>query len=72
VARDLGVKPAFEDHERQEQRVMARGLDCVIARPGRLTNGAGRKSYVVGIELKPVLTRISRAAPADFVGPSQL
>ena len=61
------LKLPFEDHERQERMVMDSGLDWVIARPGRLTNGRARKRYVTETELKPVPSSISRADTADFL-----
>ena len=61
------LKVAYEDHERQERMVMDSGLDWVIARPGRLTNGPARKSYVTEVEVKPVPKSISRADVADFL-----
>ena len=61
------LKVPFQDHERQERLVMDSGLDWVIARPGRLTDGPARKSYVTEIEVKPVPKSISRADVADFL-----
>ncbi|MEP7049708.1 MAG: NAD(P)H-binding protein [Pseudomonadota bacterium] len=61
------LKTPYEDHERQEQQVMTSSLDWVIARPGRLTNGPGRKRYVTETEVKPVPKAISRADVADFL-----
>ena len=61
------LKAPFEDHERQEQQVMASSLAWVIARPGRLTNGPADKRYVTETALKPVPPAISRADVADFL-----
>ncbi|HEX7452508.1 MAG TPA: SDR family oxidoreductase [Polyangiaceae bacterium] len=61
------LKVPFQDHERQERLVMDSGLDWVIARPGRLTNGPAHKSYVTEVELKPIPKSISRADVADFL-----
>jgi len=61
------LKVPFQDHERQERLVMASGLDWVIARPGRLTNGPAHSSYVTEVELKPIPKSISRADVADFL-----
>ncbi len=61
------LKVPFQDHERQERLVMASGLDWVIARPGRLTNGPAHKSYVTEVEVKPIPKSISRADVADFL-----
>ena len=61
------LKAPYEDHERQEQQVMASGLDWVIARPGRLTDGPAHQRYVTETEIKPVPKAISRADVADFL-----
>jgi putative NADH-flavin reductase len=61
------LKTPFEDHERQEKLVRDSGLDWVIARPGRLTNGPGRKTYVAKSEIARVPFSISRADVADFL-----
>jgi putative NADH-flavin reductase len=61
------LKGAFEDHERQEKLVRESGLDWVIARPTRLTNGPARGQYVKKTGLEPVPLSISRADTADFL-----
>jgi uncharacterized protein YbjT (DUF2867 family) len=61
------LKAPFEDHERQEQLVRDSGLDWVIARPGRLTNGPARKRYVKKTAIEKVPSSISRADVADFL-----
>ncbi len=61
------LKAPFEDHERQEAEVRASGLDWVIARPGRLTNGAGRRRYTKKTVVESVPSSISRADVADFL-----
>jgi uncharacterized protein YbjT (DUF2867 family) len=61
------LKGPFEDHERQEAQVRASGLDWVIARPGRLSNGPARKQYVVRTAVEPGASSISRADLADFL-----
>lgn len=61
------LKKPFEDHERQEELVRQSGLDWVIARPTRLTNGPGRKRYVKKTSIEPVPSSISRADVADFL-----
>jgi uncharacterized protein YbjT (DUF2867 family) len=61
------LKTPFEDHERQEKLVRESGLDWVIARPGRLTNGPARRSYVKTSAIEPVPRSISRADVADFL-----
>jgi uncharacterized protein YbjT (DUF2867 family) len=64
---DFVLKVPFEDHQRQEVMVRASGLDWVIVRPGRLTNGPARKSYVSHAEIERVPMTISRADVADFM-----
>ncbi|HEY3668005.1 MAG TPA: NAD(P)-binding oxidoreductase, partial [Polyangiaceae bacterium] len=61
------LKVPYQDHERQERLVMDSGLDWVIARPGRLTNGPAHSSYRTETEIKPVPSSISRADVADFL-----
>lgn len=57
----------FADHERQESLARASGLDWVIARPGRLTDGPARGRYVKRTNVAPVPSSISRADVADFL-----
>jgi uncharacterized protein YbjT (DUF2867 family) len=61
------LKIPFEDHERQEEQVRASGLDWVLARPSRLTNGAARGRYVKKTAIEAVPGSISRADVADFL-----
>src|SRR5580700_8746840 len=61
------LKVPFEDHERQEEQVRASGLDWVIARPGRLTNGTARRRYVAKTTIDSVPGSISRADVADYL-----
>jgi uncharacterized protein YbjT (DUF2867 family) len=61
------LKAGFEDHERQEQQVRASGLEWIIARPGRLTNGPAQRKYVKKTSNDPVPSSISRADVADFL-----
>jgi len=61
------LKAVYEDHERQEKLVRESGLDWVIARPTRLTNGPARGRYVKNSGLGPVPLSISRADTADFL-----
>jgi uncharacterized protein YbjT (DUF2867 family) len=61
------LKGPFEDHLRQEEQVRASGLEWVIARPGRLTDGPARRSYVKTTAIEPVPSTISRADVADFL-----
>lgn len=61
------LKIPFTDHGVQEEQTKASGLDWVIARPGRLTDGAARKQYVKKAALEKVPSAISRADVADFL-----
>jgi uncharacterized protein YbjT (DUF2867 family) len=61
------LKAPYRDHERQEQIVRESGLDWVIARPSRLTDGPARKRYVKKTTIEPVPGAISRADVADFL-----
>jgi uncharacterized protein YbjT (DUF2867 family) len=61
------LKLPFADHERQERLVRDSGLDWVIARPSRLTDGPARKKYVARTAIEPVPASISRADVADFL-----
>lgn len=64
---DFVLKVPYADHERQEEQVRSSGLDWVIARPGRLTNGPARRRYVKKIAIEKVPSSISRADVADFL-----
>jgi uncharacterized protein YbjT (DUF2867 family) len=59
--------PAFRDHAVQEAQVRASGLEWVLARPGRLTDGPARRRYVQQPALEKVPPAISRADVADFL-----
>lgn len=61
------LKVPFEDHERQERQARASGLEWVIARPGRLTDGPARGQYVKTAAIEKVPSAISRADVADFL-----
>jgi uncharacterized protein YbjT (DUF2867 family) len=61
------LKGPFEDHERQETLAKESGLEWVIARPSRLTNGPARKKYVTKTAIEPFPSSISRADVADFL-----
>ncbi len=61
------LKVPFEDHVRQEQLTRDSGLDWVIARPTRLTNGPARRQYQKKSAIEPVPNSISRADVADFL-----
>lgn len=57
----------MEDHSRQEKLAEQSGLEFVIARPPRLTNGAARGKYVVKDTLEKVPNSMSRADLANFL-----
>ncbi len=57
----------FEDHERQERLVRESGLDWVIARPTRLTDGPARGRFVKTAAAEKVPGAISRADVAAFL-----
>ena len=61
------LKLPFKDHEVQERLVKDSGLDWIIARPGRLTDGPARRRYVKKTAVEPVPGSISRADVADFL-----
>jgi hypothetical protein len=46
---------------------MDSGLDWVIARPGRLTNGPAQHRYIKTAAIEAVPSSISRADVADFL-----
>ena len=64
---DRLLKGFFLDHDVQERMTRESGLDFVIARPTRLTNGAAKGKYVRTEELVSVPGSISRADVADFL-----
>lgn len=64
---DFLLRLPFHDHERQEKQVMSSGLDWVIARPGRLTNGNAKRQYLKKTRIEKVPSSISRADVADFL-----
>ena len=62
------LKRTFADHDVQERMTRESGLDWVIARPGRLTNGPARLKYVSDPSADgKVPGSISRADVADFL-----
>ena len=61
------LKGFFLDHDVQERMTRESGLDFVIARPTRLTNGKAKGKYVRTAELISVPAAISRADVADFM-----
>jgi uncharacterized protein YbjT (DUF2867 family) len=67
LAVDWLLKAAFADHEVQEQQARQSGLEWVVARPGRLTNGPARRRYKKTTAIEPVPSSISRADVADFL-----
>lgn len=67
LLRNFLLKVPFADHDVQEKLVMESGLDWVIARPGRLTDGPAKHRYVKRNELVRVPSAISRADVAHFL-----
>ncbi len=63
----LVLRGPFQDHERQEALVKASGLEWVIARPTRLTDGEARHRYAKETAAKKVPSSIARADVADFL-----
>jgi putative NADH-flavin reductase len=65
----LAFKHVFADKQRQEQLIEQSGLDWVIVRPSRLTDGPRTAVYRTGLHLKlsPLGAKISRADVADFM-----
>jgi uncharacterized protein YbjT (DUF2867 family) len=61
------LKAAFADHQVQEQQARDSGLEWVVARPGRLTNGPARHRYKKTTAIERVPSSISRADVADFL-----
>lgn len=61
------LKGFFHDHDVQERLVRESGLDFVIARPTRLTNGKARGKYVRTADVIGVPSTLSRADLADFL-----
>jgi uncharacterized protein YbjT (DUF2867 family) len=57
------------DHEAKEQIIRQSGLDWVIVRPPRLTNGPRKGVYRDGVDVRATspIPRISRADLADFM-----
>lgn len=63
----LTLKRVMEAKERQEQAIMASGLDWTIVRPGGLTDGPRTGDYRSGLDKSIKATRVSRADVADFI-----
>jgi uncharacterized protein YbjT (DUF2867 family) len=61
------LKGFFRDHDVQERMTRDSGLEYVIARPTRLTNGKAKGKFVRTAELVSVPGSISRADVADFL-----
>jgi hypothetical protein len=61
------LKGFYLDHAVQERLTRESGLEFVIARPTRLTNGIAKGKYVRNAELIGVPSSISRADLADFL-----
>lgn len=61
------LKLAFRDHDVQERMTQESGLEYVIARPTRLTDGPAKGKYTRTAELVSVPGSISRADVADFL-----
>jgi uncharacterized protein YbjT (DUF2867 family) len=62
------LKRAFADHDVQEKLARDSGLEWVIARPGRLTDGPALRKYVADPSANgKVPGSISRADVADFM-----
>ena len=67
VLKDGLLKLPSQEHERKEALTRASGLEWVIARPGRLTNGPARGRFVAQAEIAPVPGSIARADVAEFL-----
>lgn len=65
----LLLRPAFADHQRQEDRVTASELDWVIVRPAAFTDGPATGEYKEGFPAteQNLTFRISRADVAEFM-----
>jgi uncharacterized protein YbjT (DUF2867 family) len=61
------LKSVYRDHEVQERMTRESGLDFVIARPTRLTNGKANGKYTRAAEPVAVPSSISRADVAAFL-----
>lgn len=63
----LTLKRIMQAKERQEQAIMASGLDWTIVRPGGLTDGPRTGRHRAGLDKSIKATRVSRADVADFI-----
>jgi len=63
------LRPAYADHQLQEQYVQKSGLDWTIVRPGAFTNGELTHEYRHGFSThdKSAKLKISRSDVADFL-----
>lgn len=61
------LKLAFRDHDVQERLTKESGLEYVIARPTRLTDGPANGKFTKTAALVKVPSAISRADVADFL-----
>ena len=61
------LKLAFRDHDVQERLTSESGLEYVIARPTRLTDGPAKGRFTKAADLVKVPGSISRADVADFL-----
>ena len=65
----LLLRPAYADHQRQEEIVAASGLDWTLVRPSAFTDGPATNRYQHGFAptLKGLALKISRADVAGFM-----
>jgi putative NADH-flavin reductase len=65
----LLLRNVVADHEAKERIIRESGLDWVIVRPPRLTNGPRTRNYRHGVDIRStsLVPRISRADLADFM-----
>jgi putative NADH-flavin reductase len=63
------LKPAFMDHQLQEQYVKQSGLEWTIVRPGAFTDGELTREYRHGFSAndKTIKLKVSRSDVADFL-----
>lgn len=65
----LLLRPAYADHQRQEEIVTASGLEWTLVRPSAFTDGPATNKYHHGFAptIKGLALKISRADVAGFV-----
>lgn len=65
----LLLRPAYADHQRQEEIVKASGLDWTLVRPSSFTDGPATNRYQHGFAptIKGLALKISRADVAGFM-----